>query len=137
MRHSIEFADNPDGVIIHTFGRANAEGFRALNDALVSDARFRPGMQILVDHSQLDASRLTGSEIEEIGRHLLTLADRIGPSPIALIASDALTRLATQASVESVQSAAFKSHDLRDIRRSNRLAQAPRARQLRLLRLAG
>jgi hypothetical protein len=107
MRHSIEFADNPDGVIIHTFGRANVEGFRALNDALISHPRFRPGMQILVDHSHLDASQLTVTEIEEIGTHLLTLADLIGPSPIALIASDALTRLATQASADSVQSAAL------------------------------
>lgn len=96
MRHTIHFVDHPDGVIIHTFGRATVEGFRALNDALTSDARFRPGMQMLVDHTHLDASRLAASEIDEIGRHLLTLADRIGASPIALIAADALTRLATK-----------------------------------------
>jgi hypothetical protein len=87
MRHTIEFVENPDGVIIHTFGRPDVEGFRVLNDDLLSDARFRPGMQILVDHTQLDATELTVSEIDEISNHVLTLADRFGSSPIAAIAS--------------------------------------------------
>ena len=107
MHHRIEFGESPDGVIVYTFGRADVEGFRALNEALVGDRRFRPGMQILVDHTQLDAGHLTVAEIEEIGRHLLTLAERIGDSPIALIASDALTKLATGASAAHAAAASF------------------------------
>ena len=107
MRHRMEFVGSPDGVIVSTFGRADVEGFRALNEALVGDPRFRPGMQILVDHTHLDARYLTCAEIEETGRHLLSLADRIGDSPIALIASDALTKLATEASATHTATALF------------------------------
>jgi hypothetical protein len=100
MRHTVDFVEDPDGVIVHAFGRADVEGYCALNDLLI-DARFRPGMQILVDNTHLDVAELTVSEIDEIGRYVLTLADRDVPraalGPIAIVAPDALNRLTAQA----------------------------------------
>jgi hypothetical protein len=100
MRHTVDFVEDPDGVIVHAFGRADVEGYRALNDLLI-DARFRPGMQILVDNTHLDVAELTVSEIDEIGSYVLTLADRDVPravhGPIAIVAPNALNRLAAQA----------------------------------------
>jgi hypothetical protein len=108
MRHTIDFVDDPDGVIVHAFGRADIEGFRALNDDLVSNARFRPGMQILLDQTHLDVSELTLPDMDEIGKHVRTLADRIGPSPVAIVATDALTRLAVQAFADDSGSAGLR-----------------------------
>ena len=96
MRHTLDFVDEPAGVIVHLFGRADVEGFRALNQLFI-DARFRPGMQILVDHTHLDVGGLTVSEIDQIGSYALTLTGRAGGGPIAVVAPDALNRLASQA----------------------------------------
>ena len=108
MRHTVDFVEDPDGVIVHAFGRADIEGFRALNDDLVSDARFRPGMQILLDQTHLDVSELTLSDMDEIGIHVRSLADRIGRSPVAIVATDALTRLAAQAFADDSGPAGLK-----------------------------
>jgi hypothetical protein len=108
MRHTIEFVSDPDGVIVHTFGRGDVEGFRAMNEELLGDPRFEPGMRILIDHSNLDVSSLTTDEIEEIGRYILSVAERIGTSPVALIASGAVTRLAAEASIGHAVEAAFR-----------------------------
>jgi hypothetical protein len=96
MRHTLDFVDDPDGVIVHLFGRADVAGFHALNQLLL-DPRFRSGMQILVDHTHLDASQLTMSDIDQIGSYALTLRGGVGPGPIAVVAPDILNRLAAQA----------------------------------------
>jgi hypothetical protein len=108
VRHRIEFVGEPDGVIIHTFGLADVAGFNAMNADLTSDERFTAGMPILVDHSNLDAGRLSEEDIRKISLDVVELSDRLGPSPIALIASDAVTRLATSSSVEQAASAAVR-----------------------------
>jgi hypothetical protein len=100
MRHSVEFVEDPDGVIVQAFGRADVEGYRALNDLLI-DGRIRPGMQILVDNTHLDVAELTVSDIDEIGSYVLTLTNRDVPravhGPIAIVAPDALNRLTARA----------------------------------------
>jgi hypothetical protein len=111
MRHTTDFVEDPDGVIVHAFGRADIAGYRALNDLLI-DARFRPGMQILVDNTHLDVAELTVSDIDEIGRYVLTLANRDAVravhGPIAIVAPDALNRLAAQA----ISASTGAEHDL-------------------------
>lgn len=96
MRHTLDFVENPDGVIIHLFGRADVAGFRELNQLLV-DGRFQSGMQILVDHTHLDVAELSVSEIDQIGGYALTLKGRVGAGPIAVVAPNPLNRLASQA----------------------------------------
>lgn len=39
-----------------TSGRANAEGFAAIDERILGDARHRPGMSVLFDHSDLDVA---------------------------------------------------------------------------------
>ena len=106
MRHTLDFVDDPDGVIVHLFGRGDVAGFRALNQLLL-DPRFRSGMQILVDHTHLDVSQLTVSEIDQIGSYALTLRGGVGPGAIAVVAPDILNRLAAQAITYRTGSTAF------------------------------
>jgi hypothetical protein len=91
MEFRIEFGGEPQDVTLTTSGRANADGFRQMNEELVSDPRFRPGMAILVDHSELDVSGLGPDDVEAIGASVIRLGDLIGPSPVAIVGADMMT----------------------------------------------
>jgi len=45
-------------VVCRTSGTASADGFASLLKALVSQPEFAPGVRVLADHSELDASAL-------------------------------------------------------------------------------
>lgn len=92
MHHTIEFVEGgPAGVVITTGGAASLEGFARMNGDLLADPRFRPGMRIVVDHSQLDATSLTRDKIDEIRRSVEQLDDRLGDSSVAIVVPDAFT----------------------------------------------
>ena len=69
-------------------GVATVEGFRQRNDALVDDRRFQPGMPILFDNTALDTSGLTAADVLAIGKPPVALGERVGSSPIAVVAHD-------------------------------------------------
>jgi hypothetical protein len=91
MEFRIDFGGEPQDVTVTTAGRADLEGFERFNEALVSDPRYRPGMTILVDHSQLDASTLSPPEVEAVGDIVARVADRLGPSLVAIVSGDRVT----------------------------------------------
>jgi hypothetical protein len=87
VNHSIRFADPPT-VVITTFGVASIAGLDAIVGDLLADPRYRPGLTLLFDHSQLDWS---GLDPEDLVRRLhiaLKEADLIGPSRIAVVTAD-------------------------------------------------
>jgi hypothetical protein len=84
----IDFDADSHDVTVTTGGTADAAGFRAMNHQLVEEDRWRPGMTVLVDHSSLDASPLTGSDVEEIARDVVELDDRLGPAVCAIVMTD-------------------------------------------------
>jgi hypothetical protein len=53
-------------VICRTSGVASIEGYRAMMQALTSQPQFRPGVDLIVDHTSVDASALTAVEIEQV-----------------------------------------------------------------------
>ena len=50
-----------------------------------------PGMPILIDHTALDATALTATDIRAIGEFVATIGKRIGASSIAVVVPDRLT----------------------------------------------
>jgi hypothetical protein len=88
---TIEFGDAPQYVTVTTYGVACRQSFCAMVAELVSDPRWRPGMAVLVDHSALDASGLTGCDVEGIAGFMVDLDDRYGPAPFAVVTPDAYT----------------------------------------------
>ena len=66
------------------------KGFFVLSSDVTELAR-ELGMAVLLDHSELDASCLTGRDIEEIAAFLVELDDRVGPCVCAIVARDAYT----------------------------------------------
>jgi hypothetical protein len=87
MEFTIEFEAHGVDVLITTNGVANADGFLRLNRALTADARFRPGMAVLVDHSSLDTRRLTEEDLRETAASFAEMRDRVGTSKIAFLVS--------------------------------------------------
>jgi hypothetical protein len=91
MDYVIEFDRDGVDVVVTTGGVANANGFLRLNRALVADSRFRPGMNILVDHTALDTRQYTETDLREAAASLKALRARIGASRIAFVVSDERT----------------------------------------------
>jgi hypothetical protein len=91
MIWTIEFGGDPQDVTVTTDGVASRPAFCAMVADLASDPRWRPGMAVLVDHSAMDASALTGCDIEEIAACLVDLDGRYGPASLAIVTPDAYT----------------------------------------------
>lgn len=67
MEFEIEWVD-PSLVICRTSGVASIEIYEAMMRALVSEPQFRPGVDVITDQTKVDASALTGVDIEKIAR---------------------------------------------------------------------
>jgi hypothetical protein len=75
---------------VRTRGLPSAEGFAAYLRALVSDRRWRPGMDVLSDHSELEAGHLTAHDVEGLVGIHLPFAEAIGPGLCAVVAGSSL-----------------------------------------------
>ena len=88
MEYVIEFVADPDGVVLTTSGRADVAEFERMNDELLADPRFVPGVPILVDHSGLDTRTLSTEDAVAVGRVVERLRSKLGSSPIAIVVAD-------------------------------------------------
>jgi hypothetical protein len=92
VEYTIEFGAEPAlDVNISTHGAADVAAFARLDEDLVSDTRFVPGMFVLIDNSKLDTTNLQLEEIRAIAGHFEKLGDRIGQTTIAIVAGSAAT----------------------------------------------
>jgi hypothetical protein len=88
MEYVIEFVTEPAGVILTTNGRADLAVFERMNDELLADPHFVPGMPILVDHTDLDTQALSTEDAVAIGRSVERLRSKLGSSPVAIVVAD-------------------------------------------------
>jgi hypothetical protein len=88
MRHTLRFETEADAVLVTTSGTASLAGLDAVVVDLLADERYRPGLRLLVDHSQLDWSTLEAEDLLRRVNGVLKEADLIGPSRIALVSAD-------------------------------------------------
>ena len=65
MDFEIEWVD-PSLVICRTSGVGTVEGYEALMRALTSHPQFRPGVDVITDHTNVDISALTAAEVEQV-----------------------------------------------------------------------
>ncbi len=65
MEFEIEWIE-PSLVVCRTSGVASVAGYEAMMRALASDPQFRPGVDLIVDHTNVDVSELTAAEIERV-----------------------------------------------------------------------
>jgi hypothetical protein len=89
VNHAIRFEDGgSEDVLVETWGRASMGGLDAVVDGLLSDRRYLPGMTVLFDHSRLDWSAFRPEDLVRRLHVALKAADLLGPSRIAVVATD-------------------------------------------------
>jgi hypothetical protein len=97
LEYRIEFLVDPPAVAVVTLGRAEVEGWTRFHGELRNDARAR-GLPLLVDHSDLDASSLSGDDVRKIGQSVLSFHRSMhAPRRAVVVASSfafGLTRMA-------------------------------------------
>jgi hypothetical protein len=116
VEHRIEFGGDPQDVTVSTSGEADRAGFAAFNEELANHPQFRPGMAILIDHSELDTSLLTRADLTAIAEHVKALEPHFAECPAAIIAPDAfsfgLARLGVrEAQLEHVDPQTFATRE--------------------------
>ena len=65
MEFEFDWVD-PSLVICRTSGVGTVEGYEAFMRALTSDPQFRPGVDVITDHTNVDISALTAAEVEQV-----------------------------------------------------------------------
>ena len=85
MQHEITFADEAFDVEIVTAGTADLPGFRAFVEEFSTSPSYRPGMNILVDHTHLDANRLTDADMRAIAALVIEFDAQIGSGSCAIV----------------------------------------------------
>jgi hypothetical protein len=114
VEYTIEFGGEPQDVTIKTSGQANAEGLIGFVTDLVASSQYQRGMTILVDHTGLDASTLTATDVRALADAVLRLDDQIGASKVAIVVPNPLTygfarMYELQAEAAQVRSSVFYS----------------------------
>jgi len=99
VEFAVEFtdADGPADIEEKLSGVPTAEGFRLLNERVMSDARFRKGLTILVDCSALQTTGLSNEELQGFSEHFAVRDWNYPPAAVAIIAPDDQTFTAVQA----------------------------------------
>lgn len=90
MEYEISFDSDAEIAIVRTSGAASLEGFSAYLRALVSDPRWRRGMDVLSDHTALEAGHPTASDIEALVAVHYPFAHAIGPGLCAIVCGSSL-----------------------------------------------
>jgi hypothetical protein len=86
MRYTFDFGGDPQDLTIVISGRATPLDLHRLNDDLRSDRRFRPGLVILVDVSELDVSALTLDALEVAAAPIAERDAVAPPLAVAIVA---------------------------------------------------
>ncbi|HWG55562.1 MAG TPA: hypothetical protein VNT58_03475 [Gaiellaceae bacterium] len=86
MEFRIDFGAPPADVTLVTAGRATLDGFERMIHTLVDDPRFRPGMVILVDHTDLDLNALTDDDIAGVAETTREVAETLQAALLVIVA---------------------------------------------------
>ena len=86
MTFTFAFGGDPQDVTIALSGRADAAGLRRLNAELIDDSRFRAGVAILVDLSELEAADFTPETLQDATESILERDWRAEPLAVAIVA---------------------------------------------------
>lgn len=81
-------AGGPADLEIAVTGVPTAAAFAGLNEQLISDARFRAGLKMLVDCSALDTSGVSAEDVQRLTEPMVMRDWRYPPRAVALIAPD-------------------------------------------------
>jgi len=84
MDYVIDFGADAD-VVVTTSGLADPADIRRFMGEMVSDGRFQPGSSVLNDHTALDFSGLTPTDIRDISDFVSRLDEQHRFGPFAVV----------------------------------------------------
>jgi hypothetical protein len=90
VEHRIEYGGGPQDVTVTTSGPADLDSLKRVNEELVADPRFEPGMLVLIDHSALQVTELPTEHVADLGRSVRAMDDRLGRTIFAVVATTAV-----------------------------------------------
>jgi hypothetical protein len=91
VEHAIEFVhDGSEDVVVRTSGLGALRGLKAFVREMVGDDRYRPGMTVLVDHSELDPSALVTADARELAAAVAELGEHVHGTTVACVAPSAV-----------------------------------------------
>ena len=90
MNWHFEFDCSPHDVTIAASGQALATEFRQLFETLCADARFEPGMLILLDLRDVDLDLVPQMELERVSEGLGALQERCEGCALAIVCTPPL-----------------------------------------------
>jgi hypothetical protein len=88
VEYLIRFGDEAEGVRVTASGTSDLAGQMGLFEDVVGDARYSPGMPILVDYSGLDERRAPSADVEQLGRFIAGLDAALGDAKLAIVVPD-------------------------------------------------
>ncbi len=99
MKFSIEFGGDPQDVTITASGAADPAGFASMNERLMYDPRFRPGLAYLIDLSGVDVTELPQADAEQIAERGSENTWHYPPRAVAIVATSPRTLAQTQLAI--------------------------------------
>jgi hypothetical protein len=92
MVYEIEFNDSgPFHVVVTTSGKPSTREMIAGRHRVYADPRFRPGMNLLIDHSQLEGSGISNDAVRALAESANRDATAAGLGSLAIVAPNSLT----------------------------------------------
>jgi hypothetical protein len=82
----ISFIDDGQIAVVKTSWQATLDGFAAYLEAMTSDPRWRTGMSVLSDHSELDTGGFSSQDIENLVKSRLSQTGVVGGGLCAIVA---------------------------------------------------
>jgi hypothetical protein len=98
VEFEVEFVggDGPADIEETLTGVPTEDGFRLLNERVMSDPRFRAGLRILVDCSALKTTGLSNEELQGFSEQMAMRDWNYPPAGVAIVAPDDQTFSAVQ-----------------------------------------
>ena len=81
MEFAVEFGGEPQDVTVTASGVADVAGLRELVRTLAADERYRPGLLLLYQFSELDLSQLSDDELAQVTDTIMERARRRSRRP--------------------------------------------------------
>jgi hypothetical protein len=86
LEYLYEFGGGPFDLVVNTEGEADIAEFLEGERRLLSDPRYRPGLNLLYDHSRLDVSAVTSAEVRAVAQTDRAIPEPLWAASIAIVA---------------------------------------------------
>jgi len=92
VEYTIEFGGDPQDVTITQRGAADLRSLQQFNAELTGDPRYRGGLLLLFENSDLDLSGLSDTELEQTAIDVIEQDWNASPRAVAIVALDPQTQ---------------------------------------------